>query len=388
MRTQLVVALMLVSAAPAHADDDADRAAAELAGAIRARDAKAVVRHLAAPLTNAGVYFADAGCSKRFGAPGEVRAAELPAFAKCLAQLKLQVTTRRSAMDDGAVLTIDPGVEVELAFDSGRVRWIGYLTQNGVNDGVPTLTAQTFEGLRKTGTANLDAVVRGKLEPMVARLHGPVSAWLKICLDARGAVASVTAPWSSQPGAGDAFVAAVGDWTFRPFAPRGAAIPACALQLLTYPAAQAPAVEVLPLAAGVPGKRSTELELEIDLDDIELVQPGGALPPPPPPPPPPPQNVSPSLLEAQRLRGNNRIEPEDATKKQIQRDGKTRVVGAFKLCISDAGTVAAIAPLKSTGYPAYDQKIVREMNGWAYQPYLVNGKATPVCTAVTFIYSP
>jgi len=82
------------------------------------------------------------------------------------------------------------------------------------------------------------------------------------------------------------------------------------------------------------------------------------------------------------------IEPDDATKKQIQRDGKARVIGSYKLCISDAGTVAAISPLKGTGYPAYDQKIVREMHGWAYQPFQVNGKATPVCTAVTFLYSP
>ena len=26
-------------------------------------------------------------------------------------------------------------------------------------------------------------------------------------------------------------------------------------------------------------------------------------------------------------------------------------------------------------------------NEWRYKPYLVNGKAVPVCTAVTFIYS-
>jgi hypothetical protein len=27
------------------------------------------------------------------------------------------------------------------------------------------------------------------------------------------------------------------------------------------------------------------------------------------------------------------------------------------------------------------------MRNWRYKPYLVNGKAVPVCTAVTFIYS-
>ena len=44
--------------------------------------------------------------------------------------------------------------------------------------------------------------------------------------------------------------------------------------------------------------------------------------------------------------------------------------------------------LKSTGFPAYDNKILSKMRGeWRYKPYMVNGKAVPVCTAVTFIYS-
>jgi hypothetical protein len=27
------------------------------------------------------------------------------------------------------------------------------------------------------------------------------------------------------------------------------------------------------------------------------------------------------------------------------------------------------------------------MNAWKYRPFMVNGKAVPVCTAVTFIYT-
>jgi hypothetical protein len=30
---------------------------------------------------------------------------------------------------------------------------------------------------------------------------------------------------------------------------------------------------------------------------------------------------------------------------------------------------------------------MRAMKGWSYRPYLLNGKAVPVCTAVKFIYS-
>ena len=43
--------------------------------------------------------------------------------------------------------------------------------------------------------------------------------------------------------------------------------------------------------------------------------------------------------------------------------------------------------LKSTGFGAYDSKIQSEMRSWRYRPYMMNGRAVPVCTAVTFIYS-
>lgn len=49
--------------------------------------------------------------------------------------------------------------------------------------------------------------------------------------------------------------------------------------------------------------------------------------------------------------------------------------------------MSSITQLKSTGFPAYDSKIKREMNVWKYRPFLINGKPAPVCTAVTFIYN-
>ena len=43
--------------------------------------------------------------------------------------------------------------------------------------------------------------------------------------------------------------------------------------------------------------------------------------------------------------------------------------------------------LRSTGVIPYDRRIEREIYAWRYRPFLVNGEATPVCTAVTFVYS-
>jgi protein TonB len=116
----------------------------------------------------------------------------------------------------------------------------------------------------------------------------------------------------------------------------------------------------------------------------------GAPPPPPPPPPPPapPQNVPPTLLEGSRIAGEKQIKPEDVTKTEIKRAGKDKVIGSFKLCISTGGMVTQVTQLKSTGFPSYDSKILNEMRTkWRYKPYMVNGKAVPVCTAVTFIYT-
>ncbi len=114
----------------------------------------------------------------------------------------------------------------------------------------------------------------------------------------------------------------------------------------------------------------------------------GPPPPPPPPPPAPPQNVPPTLLESSRVAGEKQIVPDDVTKTEIQRSGKDKIIGSFKLCINAGGEITAVTMLKSTSFPAYDNKIQGKMRSeWKYRPFAVNGKAVPVCTAVTFIYS-
>lgn len=114
----------------------------------------------------------------------------------------------------------------------------------------------------------------------------------------------------------------------------------------------------------------------------------GAPPPPPPPPPPaPPQIVPPTLLEGSRIAGDKMIVPDDVTKTEIQRSGKDRIIGSFRLCLTVDGGISNVTTIKPTGFPAYDTKINSKMREWRYKPYMVNGKAVPVCTAVTFIYS-
>jgi protein TonB len=121
-----------------------------------------------------------------------------------------------------------------------------------------------------------------------------------------------------------------------------------------------------------------------DLNGVAAAPP----PPPPPPPPAPPQNVAPAALDALRIAGEKNIVPDDVTKTEISRSGKDRLVGSYKLCLTAEGNIGQVSQLKSTGFPSYDSKITGTIRSeWRYRPFTVNGKPTPVCTAVTFIYN-
>jgi hypothetical protein len=385
---------------------------AELGAAIRAKDTAGVAKLLFDPLHNYGVYFADPACAKQFGAPGIVVGPELSAFARCLVGLKLQASTRQPGATTNGIVTYEPGIELELSHTDGRVRWIGFQYQTEHDRGRPTLTVQAFEALRKAGSPNVDAVVRERLEPLLERSRtASVSAWVKVCLDDKGGIERIATRHSSAPASDTgavtaAFEAAVRTWKFQPFQQRGKPLAVCAMTLLTYPMARAPLVETLPAAMqppitlarrdGAPPKPApprSPISLSLDddeVDEVSVILNGRSPPPPPrppPPPPPPPQTVPPTMLEQQRLRGVKDIAPDAPTAAAIARSGKDRIVGSYKLCLDTGGSVSSVVMLKSTGFTDYDMKLAREIRIWAYKPYMVNGKAVPVCTAATFIYS-
>ena len=109
-------------------------------------------------------------------------------------------------------------------------------------------------------------------------------------------------------------------------------------------------------------------------------------PPPPPPPPAPPPNVAPQAFEAQRISGEKQILPDDVTKTEIQRAGKTQFMVPVKVCVATNGAVSDVRMLKSSDLPAYDQKLNREIRKWRYTPFTVNGMPAPACGMVNFAY--
>ena len=105
--------------------------------------------------------------------------------------------------------------------------------------------------------------------------------------------------------------------------------------------------------------------------------------------PSPSRNVPLQTVELMRIAGEKNIFPDDVTKTAIIESGTARVISSFKVCITSAGTIASVKQLKTTGFPAFDQKIMTTIGSqWRYRPIVIDGKPTNVCTAVTFIYAP
>lgn len=101
----------------------------------------------------------------------------------------------------------------------------------------------------------------------------------------------------------------------------------------------------------------------------------------------PPKVVPQVALEAQRISGEKEIQPPNDVATQMARSGKG-TNGVVKICLNEGGTVKSLNMIKSTGYPAYDNKIKAKMREWRYRPFTVNGKALQVCSSVIFIYRP
>ncbi len=106
-----------------------------------------------------------------------------------------------------------------------------------------------------------------------------------------------------------------------------------------------------------------------------------------PPPPAKPTIVAPDVLGMMRISGSTQIRPTTPTKNQMIHDGKSRVIGVARVCVSQTGSITAVTMLKSTGYGAYDRELVGGIRTWTYRPYQTGGRAIEVCGTVTFVYS-
>ena len=92
-------------------------------------------------------------------------------------------------------------------------------------------------------------------------------------------------------------------------------------------------------------------------------------------------------LDANRIGGDKNIVPDDLTQTEVRRRGMERLIGIYKVCITASGDINSVSQVKSTGFAAYDRKIQTTIRAtWRYRPFLVNGQASAVCSAVQLAY--
>jgi TonB family protein len=102
--------------------------------------------------------------------------------------------------------------------------------------------------------------------------------------------------------------------------------------------------------------------------------------------PPGLRHVSQAVVEARRISGTGMIFPSTAVRLQMQRRGVRRIGAVVNFCLSPSGLVQSLHFKGASGFPVYDLALLETMRTWRYSPYMVDGKASPVCTEVTFVY--
>lgn len=319
-------------------------------------------------VVDGGIWFADPTCNAEFGTGEEVPKDRLDAFAACLAGLHLQTSPREDALGDVVVVDYAPGIELEARVlpeaDGAHLAWIGFASRRPIDAMIPTVTPAVLESVRLTGDRN------GPLAPdLAATLEAdptPTShaqfTWIRTCIDETGAVTLADPFETTSTKAEKAFTAAALQWTFKPYEIAGKPVAVCAMERMSYPPNQAPAVETLPLPPAPSRSRKKPIVYADGSKEVKL-------------------------HEGHRISGISKISPDDPTKTKIQKTKEQRVTAEFRICLDEAGAPESILPIKSSGFAEYDSKIVYFMNQWRYEPYAIDGVPTPVCTQVNFIYS-
>lgn len=107
-------------------------------------------------------------------------------------------------------------------------------------------------------------------------------------------------------------------------------------------------------------------------------------PPPPPPPPPPPVDVPVAEIRRRLIAGTLDIPPDRATQAAIAAAGAHRVDAEAKLCFARDGTHPTMAITKASGYPAWDEAIIKSLRTCRVQPRTENPSRE--CTTVSLHY--
>jgi hypothetical protein len=270
-----------------------------------------------------------------FATPSEVAGGRLDELARCLATLKLTVSTRREMLDDVVVLTYAPGFEIEarvLDTDPGPwVSWIGYESKLDDSDALPTIANATLEALR----------VAGDPHPTLAGRTRGDGGWMKICIDATGAVSSTHVRAVTTLEGGRLLEEAVRQWRFRPFAPAGQPLPVCSVMVL------------------INGRSAP----------IDMAPPAIATP-----------NGEPIILTTFFRSKRVALEPVPyRIRAQLSEQRIYRLPAIVMACVDPTGKTYGVRMIRSSGLPIYDQHIIARYSQAHIEPYLDGPTPVAVC---------
>jgi hypothetical protein len=320
--------------------------------AVGNKNVPAVTKLLRAPLDYRGLLFTDPDCAKQFPAAAQLGADTLPAFAKCLAGVPLFRSNRKHVLYGVSLFQYEPGIEIEVQFRlTGRaqVQRIGFASRRGA----ATITQGALEAGRLAGDpiATLPADIAAPIDASIKASGADFAyAWIEMCVDEGGNVNAVHPREASGPRVHNAFAALVKTWKFKPFVLGDQPRPVCAQVRMIHPADATVTAEVVPVP--------------YPLDNIVRV-PSAAL---------------------KRTAGTDSIPPDDSDKVELQNAGGGTVVGAFTFCVDPTGRVTNVKSLERTGFINYDRKLEAALSGWAYQPFVLDGKPIEVCSSIVFVY--
>jgi serine/threonine-protein kinase len=166
--------------------------------------------------------------------------------------------------------------------------------------------------------------------------------------------------------------------------------------------------EIASVKTEKPAATSKSARVEPTVASVSAPSEAPALPPAPTPPPAPveapkpavavqqpapqpasteaPRLIAPGVLKSLRVSGGDQIDAPDLVQAQMVRDEHKKTSATVKVCVGTGGEVSSASMLKSSGYPAFDERILNGVRAFRYKSYTVEGRAVPVCSAVMFIY--
>ncbi|HEX5061229.1 MAG TPA: hypothetical protein VFV99_17805 [Kofleriaceae bacterium] len=330
--------------------------AGDLSQASQKRDVGTIRAMLRDSVTVGGLWFEDVSCTKQFAFPSEVKGPRLDELARCLTTLQLAVSARNDQLPDVLLFTYGPGLELEARIietqDGPWLAWIGYVARRDLQDALPTVSASALEALRIEGDSQAPLAGPGAFDELT--VLKAAYAWMKVCIDANGVVTGAHVREASSPHAARTFGAAIQTWKFRPFMLGSQPAPVCSMVRMFYPTDKTPDRETLPLP--VPEG------------------PGDVV------------NV-PSVMLGKRTAGRINLSPDDIDKVRIQKSRVRKLIAALHYCLDVNGHVSRVRLIRSSGLPHYDDKLVKAAEGWAFAPFLDEGKPVVVCSTTHFVYT-